>query len=204
VDMEALNMAAESSTLNVDGNDTEMQKQHSPLAHGSSGKNDSSKNSINPPADPVSYTSTSQPKDPESGGSVFRNFKNLFENECEENRRLRRRIDELNVKLAKQSISTNGDANGASSSTAMPSPKSTTMSDQERRNFERRIAALEYEVEASKQLKAENSRLKTENDALIRVLSKISRPEASPHSNSTSHSNASARRPNNYNPTTRN
>uniref|UniRef100_A0A914I4R9 cGMP-dependent protein kinase interacting domain-containing protein n=1 Tax=Globodera rostochiensis TaxID=31243 RepID=A0A914I4R9_GLORO len=45
----------------------------------------------------------------------------------------------------------------------------------ERRMFERRIVALEYELEKSQQLQTDNEKLKDENIALVRVLAKLSK-----------------------------
>lgn len=45
----------------------------------------------------------------------------------------------------------------------------------ERRALERRISELEEEVKTVKQLKADNQRLKDENGALVRVISKLSK-----------------------------
>ncbi|KAL3107173.1 hypothetical protein niasHT_011892 [Heterodera trifolii] len=45
----------------------------------------------------------------------------------------------------------------------------------ERRMFERRISALEYELEKSRQLQTDNEKLKDENIALVRVLAKLSK-----------------------------
>nr|XP_054774726.1 protein phosphatase 1 regulatory subunit 12B-like [Lytechinus pictus] len=45
----------------------------------------------------------------------------------------------------------------------------------ERRGLERRISELEEELKAMEQLKSDNQRLKDENGALVRVISKLSK-----------------------------
>ncbi|KAI1713768.1 cGMP-dependent protein kinase interacting domain-containing protein [Ditylenchus destructor] len=114
----------------------------------------------------------------------------LYERQKEENQQLRQQIDQLNQKLVKKESIANG--NVATGVGRRQGGYASAMDDQERRQYERRISALEYELEVARQLEAENNRLKAENEALIRVLSKISRQDPVP-----------TRRPNNFNPITK-
>lgn len=88
------------------------------------------------------------------------NYKLLYKQECETSESLRKRIDELNQQTTLKQNSTT---------------ITNAIDDQERRSFERRIAALEYEIEKTKQLQSDHNKLKDENLALIRVLKKLSK-----------------------------
>ncbi|CAD5211554.1 unnamed protein product [Bursaphelenchus okinawaensis] len=52
---------------------------------------------------------------------------------------------------------------------------STKLTDYERRQYERKISELEHELQKAKQLQSDHRRLKDENNALIRVISKLSK-----------------------------
>ncbi|MFH4974570.1 hypothetical protein AB6A40_001279 [Gnathostoma spinigerum] len=105
-------------------------------------------------------------------------YQMLYEKEKEETERLRRKIAEMtsrdSLKMA------NGSVTASNSGTDRNSPSSpssraygvSSMSDHERRSYDRKIADLDYEI---KSLRAENKKLKDENGALIRVISKISK-----------------------------
>ncbi|KAH7727098.1 Protein MEL-11 d, partial [Aphelenchoides avenae] len=99
-------------------------------------------------------------------------YKILYERECEENERLRQQIEELNLRVKKEAVQngTSSTRRGLSTSTS-----TSSVSDQERRSYERKIAELEYELEKTKQLQVDFKRLKDENGALIRVISKLSK-----------------------------
>ncbi|CAD5215903.1 unnamed protein product [Bursaphelenchus xylophilus] len=56
---------------------------------------------------------------------------------------------------------------------------SSKLMDSERHQFERRISELEYELHKAKQLQSDHKRLKDENNALIRVISKLSKETTS-------------------------
>jgi hypothetical protein len=99
-------------------------------------------------------------------------YKVLYEKELEENERLRKRIEELDLQVKKNNIP-NGNALRRGISTSNSS--SSSLSEQERRSYERKIAELEYELEKTTQLQSDFKRLKDENSALIRVISKLSK-----------------------------
>ncbi|KAM3718779.1 Protein phosphatase 1 regulatory subunit 12A [Dirofilaria immitis] len=112
-------------------------------------------------------------------------YKTLYEKERQETDRLRRRIEELsleksnsanNISLLKYSV--------GGRLTSLPSlnksSSSTSMNDRERNNYEQRIAEMQYEIEELKKLEKSNESLRVENEALIRVLSKMSRQQSTP------------------------
>uniref|UniRef100_A0A7E4W6Z4 PRKG1_interact domain-containing protein n=1 Tax=Panagrellus redivivus TaxID=6233 RepID=A0A7E4W6Z4_PANRE len=111
-------------------------------------------------------------------------YKMLYEKEREENERLRRKLEESGHHDAQQ--------NGSTRSTVAPSRSQSISEDAEKRALERRIAQLEYELEHANRQIGETARIKTENEALIRVLTKLSRQDRPPP----------PRKPNNYNLTT--
>ncbi|EFO99329.1 CRE-MEL-11 protein [Caenorhabditis remanei] len=112
------------------------------------------------------------------------NYKALFEKERTECDRLRREMDDL------RRSQTNDTWRGASTQpawrtrNASPSAqphnlsvaKSTSLAsfdENERRSMERKIADLELQLKTTQNLRMENQRLKEENGALVRVISKM-------------------------------
>ncbi|VDK66476.1 unnamed protein product [Onchocerca ochengi] len=112
-------------------------------------------------------------------------YKILYEKEKQETERLRRRIEELSLE---KSNSTNNisllKCNVGGRLTSLPSlnksSSSASIKDRERNNYEQRIAELQYEIEELKKLEKSNDSLRMENEALIRVLSKMSRQQSTP------------------------
>ncbi|CAG9533036.1 unnamed protein product [Cercopithifilaria johnstoni] len=107
-------------------------------------------------------------------------YKVLYEKEKQETERLRRRIEELTLE---KSNSANNisllKCNIGGRLTSLPSPNksssSASINDRERHNYEQRIAEMQYEIEQLEHLRADNQKLKEENGALIRVISKLSK-----------------------------
>jgi len=86
----------------------------------------------------------------EYGSDFDRHYKSLYERECQENKLLRRRIEELSLKATETTSASsrtrfppmvNGGGVHGSNGTNGP------VKEEERKHFERRIAALEYELE---------------------------------------------------------
>jgi protein phosphatase 1 regulatory subunit 12A len=109
-------------------------------------------------------------------------YKQLYEKEKNENEKLKKKIDEMNAKSSENL------SNGTSRSRT-----TTTIFDDEKKALERKVQQLEYELENTTRIINDNARLKTENDALIRVLSKLSRQDRT----------APPRKPNNFNQITK-
>jgi hypothetical protein len=70
----------------------------------------------------------------------------------------------------------NGTTNSDGSHPQNPnSGNSNHLDESDRRAYERKISELEYELQKAKQLQSDHKRLKDENNALIRVISKLSK-----------------------------
>jgi len=132
-------------------------------------------------------------------------YKRLYEREKMENDRLRKRVDEFEVRcrLMEQQQSSSAEnlhngrrygssgrtLNGSTSATSSASSvikangagisnsssSSSLLDEQERRAYERKMADMEEELRTLDQLRSDNQRLKDENGALIRVISKLSK-----------------------------
>uniref|UniRef100_A0A7I4KAS2 Protein phosphatase 1 regulatory subunit 12B, putative n=1 Tax=Brugia malayi TaxID=6279 RepID=A0A7I4KAS2_BRUMA len=106
-------------------------------------------------------------------------YKALYEKEKQETERLRHRIEELSLE---KSNSANSipllKCNIGGRLTSLPSlnkSSSASMNERERHSYEQRIAEMQYEIEQLEHLRADNQKLKEENGALIRVISKLSK-----------------------------
>ncbi|EJW81151.1 hypothetical protein WUBG_07941, partial [Wuchereria bancrofti] len=112
-------------------------------------------------------------------------YKALYEKEKQETERLRHQIEELSLE---KSNSANSipllKCNIGGRLTSLPSlnksSSSVSMNDRERHSYEQRIAEMQYEIEELKKLEKNNDSLRVENEALIRVLSKMSRQQSTP------------------------
>ncbi|VDN82575.1 unnamed protein product [Brugia pahangi] len=112
-------------------------------------------------------------------------YKALYEKEKQETERLRHRIEELSLE---KSNSVNSipllKCNIGGRLTSLPSlnksSSSASMNERERHSYEQRIAEMQYEIEELKKLEKNNDSLRVENEALIRVLSKMSRQQSTP------------------------
>jgi len=98
-------------------------------------------------------------------------YKKLYEDEKAENERLRKELKKSQTDLddIKVEVTSLRSKNDSSRSMAESADK------RERRALERRISELEEEVKVMENLKTENLKLKEENGALIRVISKLSK-----------------------------
>ncbi|WKX96879.1 hypothetical protein Q1695_012937 [Nippostrongylus brasiliensis] len=124
----------------------------------------------------TTYTLNSRPTE------MNLNYKALYEKEKLECERLRKEVDEL-----KRAHENNGSVSsirttpsrfriGSPAGGVVPIAKSASgnsLDDGERRTLERKIADLEIQLKGLSQLRMENQRLKEENGALVRVISKM-------------------------------
>ncbi|PIC43445.1 hypothetical protein B9Z55_004184 [Caenorhabditis nigoni] len=113
------------------------------------------------------------------------NYKALFEKERTECERLRREMDDMRRSQTiepwrgSSTQSPAWRARGASPSATIQNlsvAKSTSLAsfdENERRSMERKIADLELQLKTAQNLRMENQRLKEENGALVRVISKM-------------------------------
>ncbi|VDM40337.1 unnamed protein product [Toxocara canis] len=127
----------------------------------------------------------------QSGETATPDYKELYEKERQENERLRRMLDEALEKSGPNADDVNrvmGRTIGRMGSPSVTKSTSTSsIDDNERRTYERRIAELEYEIkeiipnyrknvfQQLEHLRTDNQKLKEENGALIRVISKLSK-----------------------------
>ncbi|XP_058857919.1 protein phosphatase 1 regulatory subunit 12A isoform X4 [Acipenser ruthenus] len=102
-----------------------------------------------------------------------KDYKKLYEEMSRENARLQAQFQDSQKKI----IQTKGELDKASQMQERFADRSVLleMEKKERRSLERRVSELEEEMEVLSNLKADNQRLKDENGALIRVISKLSK-----------------------------
>uniref|UniRef100_A0A1I7U5H2 PRKG1_interact domain-containing protein n=1 Tax=Caenorhabditis tropicalis TaxID=1561998 RepID=A0A1I7U5H2_9PELO len=112
------------------------------------------------------------------------NYKALFEKERTECERLRRENDDLRRSQTADTWRASSNQPAWRTRNASPSAqphnlsvaKSTSLAsfdENERRSMERKIADLELQLKTAQNLRMENQRLKEENGALVRVISKM-------------------------------
>ncbi|VDM96059.1 unnamed protein product [Thelazia callipaeda] len=111
-------------------------------------------------------------------------YKALYEKEKQETEKLRRRIEELSIEksnsASKTSYLNRGLEGRLTSSSSLSKSLPSSIDSRERRSYEQRIAEMQYEIEELKKLEKTNASLRLENEALIRVLSKMSRQQSTP------------------------
>ncbi|XGW07852.1 hypothetical protein V3C99_010744 [Haemonchus contortus] len=124
----------------------------------------------------ATYTINSRPTE------MNLNYKALYEKEKLECERLRKEVEELkraqehsgsvpSLRTAQSRFRIGSPASGASP--ISKSASGNSIDDSERRALERKIADLEIQLKGLSQLRMENQRLKEENGALVRVISKM-------------------------------
>uniref|UniRef100_A0A1I7X9D2 ANK_REP_REGION domain-containing protein n=1 Tax=Heterorhabditis bacteriophora TaxID=37862 RepID=A0A1I7X9D2_HETBA len=108
------------------------------------------------------------------------NYKALYEKEKLESERLRKEMDELKRTHDNGSVSSfrvvSSRFRNGSPAGSLPMSKSASgisLDENERRSMERKISDLEIQLKGLNQLRMENQRLKEENGALVRVISKM-------------------------------
>ncbi|BFZ09863.1 hypothetical protein BsWGS_12904 [Bradybaena similaris] len=118
-------------------------------------------NSDFPSQRPVSYSEVSK-----STGSLDIDYKKKYEEEKTENDRLRKELEETKKHLLEAK---------AELDRVMKQKDAARNSDRDKRALERKLSEMEEELKKMETLKADNQRLKDENGALIRVISKLSK-----------------------------
>ncbi|XP_025099397.1 protein phosphatase 1 regulatory subunit 12A-like isoform X6 [Pomacea canaliculata] len=109
---------------------------------------------------PVSYSEYSR-----STGTLDADYKKLYEEEKEENGRLKKELEQCKKELLE-----------AKSELDKVLKRTIDTNDKrEKRALERKVSEYEEELKKMEALKADNQRLKDENGALIRVISKLSK-----------------------------
>ncbi|XP_077013527.1 protein phosphatase 1 regulatory subunit 12B isoform X3 [Tamandua tetradactyla] len=102
-----------------------------------------------------------------------RDYKKLYESALTENQKLKTKLQEAQLELA--------DIKSKLEKMAQKQEKSSDrssvleMEKRERRALERKMSEMEEEMKVLTELKSDNQRLKDENGALIRVISKLSK-----------------------------
>ncbi|XP_065580942.1 protein phosphatase 1 regulatory subunit 12A-like isoform X3 [Artemia franciscana] len=97
-------------------------------------------------------------------------YKKLYEEEKAENERLRETVQELRSELSEAKAKLERSVQVSNARTAL-----SEVEKRERRALERKLSEMEEELKVQDQLKADNQRLRDENGALIRVISKLSK-----------------------------
>uniref|UniRef100_G3US77 Protein phosphatase 1 regulatory subunit n=1 Tax=Meleagris gallopavo TaxID=9103 RepID=G3US77_MELGA len=96
-------------------------------------------------------------------------FKKLYEQILAENEKLKAQLHDTNMELTDLKLQLE------KTTQVCIKQKGPYLADKERRALERRISEMEEELKMLPDLKADNQRLKDENGALIRVISKLSK-----------------------------
>ncbi|XP_037017042.1 protein phosphatase 1 regulatory subunit 12B isoform X14 [Artibeus jamaicensis] len=103
-----------------------------------------------------------------------RDYKKLYENALTENQKLKTKLQEAQLELADVKARLEKTAQQKQEKT----PDRSSMLEaekRERRALERKMSEMEEEMKVLTELKSDNQRLKDENGALIRVISKLSK-----------------------------
>ncbi|KAM5300683.1 protein phosphatase 1 regulatory subunit 12B isoform 3-T3 [Glossophaga mutica] len=106
--------------------------------------------------------------------SSGRDYKKLYENALTENQKLKTKLQEAQLELADVKAKLEKMAQ-KQEKTPDRSSMLETEKRQERRALERKMSEMEEEMKVLTELKSDNQRLKDENGALIRVISKLSK-----------------------------
>ncbi|XP_064815373.1 protein phosphatase 1 regulatory subunit 12A-like isoform X2 [Oncorhynchus masou masou] len=104
------------------------------------------------------------------GGSETKDYKKLFEVVSRENGQLQSQLQDTQRTISQTRLDLDKRQERFSDCSAM-----LELEKKERRMLERRVAELEEELKVLGDLRADNQRLKDENGALIRVISKLSK-----------------------------
>lgn len=99
-------------------------------------------------------------------------FKKLYEQILAENEKLKAQLHDTNMELTDLKLQLE---KAAQRQERFADRSQLEMEKRERRALERRISEMEEELKMLPDLKADNQRLKDENGALIRVISKLSK-----------------------------
>nr|XP_008266803.1 protein phosphatase 1 regulatory subunit 12B isoform X16 [Oryctolagus cuniculus] len=103
-----------------------------------------------------------------------RDYKKLYESALTENQKLKTKLQEAQLELADVKSKLEKMAQQKQEKTSDRSSM-LEMEKRERRALERKMSEMEEEMKVLTELKSDNQRLKDENGALIRVISKLSK-----------------------------
>ncbi|XP_037352552.1 protein phosphatase 1 regulatory subunit 12B isoform X9 [Talpa occidentalis] len=103
-----------------------------------------------------------------------RDYKKLYESALTENQKLKTKLQEAQLELADVKSKLEKMAQQKQEKTSDRS-SALEMEKRERRALERKMSEMEEEMKVLTELKSDNQRLKDENGALIRVISKLSK-----------------------------
>ncbi|XP_007456216.1 PREDICTED: protein phosphatase 1 regulatory subunit 12B [Lipotes vexillifer] len=109
-----------------------------------------------------------------AGEDSSRDYRKLYESALTENQKLKTKLQEAQLELADVKSKLEKMAQQKQDKTADRSSV-LEMEKRERRAVERRMSEVEEELKVLTELKSDNQRLKDENGALIRVISKLSK-----------------------------
>ncbi|XP_077191165.1 protein phosphatase 1 regulatory subunit 12B isoform X17 [Paroedura picta] len=103
-----------------------------------------------------------------------RDYKKLYESALSENQKLKSKLQDAQVELADIKLKLDKIAQQKQEKTSDRSSM-LEMEKREKRVLERKLSEMEEEMKVLTDLKSDNQRLKDENGALIRVISKLSK-----------------------------
>uniref|UniRef100_A0A8C0HVA2 Protein phosphatase 1 regulatory subunit 12B n=1 Tax=Balaenoptera musculus TaxID=9771 RepID=A0A8C0HVA2_BALMU len=109
-----------------------------------------------------------------AGEDSSRDYRKLYESALTENQKLKTKLREAQLELADVKSKLEKMAQQKQDKTADRSSV-LEMEKRERRALERKMSEMEEEMKVLTELKSDNQRLKDENGALIRVISKLSK-----------------------------
>ncbi|XP_032509785.1 protein phosphatase 1 regulatory subunit 12B isoform X12 [Phocoena sinus] len=109
-----------------------------------------------------------------AGEDSSRDYRKLYESALTENQKLKTKLQEAQLELADVKSKLEKMAQQKQDKTADRSSV-LEMEKRERRALERKMSEMEEEMKVLTELKSDNQRLKDENGALIRVISKLSK-----------------------------
>ncbi|XP_026883974.1 protein phosphatase 1 regulatory subunit 12B isoform X2 [Electrophorus electricus] len=105
--------------------------------------------------------------------STSRNYKKLYEDALAENEKLKARLEDSKQELTKIRLQLDSVTQKQDRISERPSVLESEK--REKQALEKRVSDMEEELKVLTELKSDNQRLKDENGALIRVISKLSK-----------------------------
>ncbi|XP_055372980.1 protein phosphatase 1 regulatory subunit 12A isoform X2 [Condylostylus longicornis] len=157
--------------VHVDMDDIDPDKQDSPgdNEEKESGTDRTSRSRLTNSTNSLADSETGDSKTKDSNGEII-DYKALWEAEKLENDKLRKELKTKSEELNTTKTALDKQSNSASKNTQL-----SELDKREKRALERKISEMEEELKQLDFLKTENQRLKEENGALIRVISKLSK-----------------------------
>ncbi|XP_055372986.1 protein phosphatase 1 regulatory subunit 12A isoform X8 [Condylostylus longicornis] len=157
------------TTNNNSTNDIDPDKQDSPgdNEEKESGTDRTSRSRLTNSTNSLADSETGDSKTKDSNGEII-DYKALWEAEKLENDKLRKELKTKSEELNTTKTALDKQSNSASKNTQL-----SELDKREKRALERKISEMEEELKLMQKLKAENERLRAENRALTRVVSKL-------------------------------